>query len=391
MSKFVLVATWLFVVNCVCDIYSQTEVRTWQFGEKQIKGRIQSLENGIIDFRLDGGGSKNIPISDLSESDQRFLAESIYEIVEVEKQQLISVLKLMDSFMANSEETIEELRKLEGSPVRSPYASLMLGVARARQTGDHSKARRHFAQALKAIKTSRKLLGKDYHQTTVQSLLNNSGVCKIKQIKGDTAAKAFKESLDEGGLTFAIHHNSEVLFKTATVKYGVDLKSKPKRILYEILQQEPSDISGVKIPSRSGYFIYTLKWNSPLDVKQIGDLLVSNGLKPIPSIETNSESEESFEIAGLANSKTLTSLQRNLLFPDLWCTACKGKGQYECNGEHCQDGKVMKRTRQRTGTLPNGTPTYAWRWKVSHTCGTCSGGGEVNCRHCRAGKLPFLE
>ena len=391
MLKPLLFVALIILACCGGEAKSQIDERIWRVGEQQYQGRLQELKDGIVEIKTKDRKEQTFRVSELSEFDQQYLAKSIYEIVELDQKQFKDVMGLMEGFFENPADIFEELKRLEGRPVRSPYASMVLGVTRAAMDGDHNKAIKNFNNAISATKTSRKFLGEGYNRIVLQSLLNNAGVCKLKQMKGDSAAKSFMAAVDEGGMSFPVHHNADVLLNRASVKLGVNLKSGAKRNLKKLLELEREDPPGIRIPGNSAYFLYTLQWNAPLDASGVKEVFVNNDLKPLADGGQH-DGAAGFELLDLSEIEGLTALQRNLIFPDPRCTACRGKGRYECDVKNCDHGTLIKKVRVVTGRAANGRPIIADVQRKDGKCRNCGKDGKVKCPHCKgAGMLPPLR
>lgn len=384
MNVFKIALSLSLSLACLTEAHAQIKDRVWKVGEDIVEGRLVQLERGVVDLKTMVGESKTVLLANLSEDDQQYLRQNIIEIVELDREQFLAVATHVDAFIERPSSVIVELRKLEGRPVRSPYASLMVGVARSVTDGDHGKTVKHFKRALEATKTSRKFLGSEYHRATFDSAINNIGVCCVKRLSGDIATKYFEQSFNETDIAFVIHHNTKVLSQPASKKLGIKLRSKSMQNLAKLTSVKPRQEKENQLQLKTPYFLYSLDWDAPPSNDEVNRILIQNGLTTL----SPQQNDPRFESKETILTPRLKNLELNNLFPDLWCTNCSGIGAKKCGARNCINGNVLRKIKRFKGIGPNGRAMYMDEWVFDHKCRNCRGTDSIKCPHCTKGKLP---
>jgi S1-C subfamily serine protease len=261
----------LFFVTIVLSLPSQCQdvVRSWQSasGNHSTYGELVEKDNESITIKNDKGKLLKVPLSKLSETDQRLIAG--IDIIKRDREQFDLVQPHLQRYQESPVAVGEILEEIHRQHPESPYAAMMVGVAYASEEANYKKATRFFEDAKDSIEDAQKKIGKGYHFQTLMTINNNLALCALKERKGNEAARYLLAAVDSEEIPFVVYHNATILMEVTKGGGAIRFNDKNRRKLVGMVARKAPKSPGVPVPKR---YMYALAWDNPISIQNLEQL-----------------------------------------------------------------------------------------------------------------------
>jgi hypothetical protein len=335
---------------------------------KTISASIVKVNPTTVVLKMeDSGQEKVVRKSTLSKKDQIYL--DLVNLIADDNTQYGELQSILDGFQAGKYPKVEDIQPIHIKYPKSPYATMLMGIAAVNSHPDYDKAVPYFEKAVKNV-AERHALVNNIMPTTYISCCVNCAVAQWRAGGGSVSVKLLDDASKFSQTPELIFHNGGLMAKEDGFRMEkLRLSGKPKATLRTILAKQ-TNTNPKTFKEQKFYF--------------------SLNLDPPPSLHTLDEVIQDF----LDNGKDANAYySKEKPFQDLlagknlpyepWCRNCAGRGLIRCPAK-CNRGviSVPKTVLEGVNTL-NGKPIYNERY-VDAPCPTCSGKGVAGtCEVCR--------
>ena len=348
---------WRYVVFLFCGLLiadaSADELRIWEHRSgSTAEAKFVSQDETFCTLRLIADDRiVRVRKSMLSTEDQDYLRALAW--VAQDRAQWELVVAVLPTLIEKPGEAREDLLKFHHQFDKSPYAGLMAGIAMCLENNQHATAHAIFTNVTRRIEEQR-AVRPGAHDKTLASVKNNDAVCRIKSLKGSSAANLL---IDASGLVDpalkAVSLNAKNLAAVADGSEAQIVLSRPlRKQLLSVVARTPT----AKMDQlRPGYYYSTIV--------------------DLPRPDATGKYPQKGTVDSLASG----------VIRDHWCIACDGRGFLKCANKGCGNGVITVRVRQKLGENFAG-PVYG-TVPVKKKCPVCSGGGGRRCVQCKGGRI----
>ncbi|MDB4766519.1 SHD1 domain-containing protein [bacterium] len=347
---------------------SESPARQWKdaSGKFEITGSLLKADDSEVTLLVEGKGEIQVPIKKLCDRDRDYV-DGI-AMLEDDALQYALVMEHLPRLRTAPASTIDILQTIHDGSPEAPYAASMLGIAYAAGRAEYRLAGKYLRLASRSIKARQKILGDDYHKLTELAVNNNLSVVNLKLSSGGKAFNLMKSNfeLTTKDINFSTFHNAKLLLEAVENKTSpISFPSTSRKQLSKLLEAIPTTNTNFGLPQK---MVYSLQWSSPMPKSSFESLQLGKEGQKLPN---------EFESA---------TLDRNQLYPDVWCFYCRGTAIHKCPNQLCVGGKIEKRRPFLARVDPNTGEKFYGTERYYVRCPTCGGANKVKCPNCVEGK-----
>lgn len=206
---------WIGNVGAVIHA-NENESRVWHHRSgSKADAVLVKMDEDSCTVRLSADGREVVlQRKDISPADQKYIR--VRELIQADARQFEIVRTMLPKMATQPKTVASALIQIHNKINASPYAGLLAGVATCLADNKHANASAIFREVKRRIEEHRELRGDEVHATTLASVLNNEAICRIKELKGSSAAALLMEAARvHQPMLPAASHNALILSSVA--------------------------------------------------------------------------------------------------------------------------------------------------------------------------------